>query len=551
MAELNHTFNPNSHLMQISKKDYLPVQWRLVWINDVVDQAAKEGKEVSLEIDTEEIACDIDKEITVEISVWNNNTRRMDKVMKTAPGYAKYRATVTLKIGNIVKHATATKNENAASFAEYIEKAECVPLDSEILTRRGFKRYDELTIGEEVLAYDVEQDQCVWTPLQRVVTYENAPLVRLYGKWFEAFCTSEHTWPICYKSVSNEKVYEYRKLRETNQLSKNHNITLAAFTPEGTHPITPRDAAILGWLITDGCIRQKGNSIRSYICQSKQENVSIIRELVGTLAKETVHNNPPRTFPSGRTYECLPQHRFDFGAEETRRIFAVAGIASIEELPSMVTQYSHEARQAMLIAMMLADGDNRGYFGKKRKPGVMETWQILATLEGFALSTMYTSTVGEVPIQRMKKRRTVCASELQIEDAGMAPVWCPTTAYGTWIMRQNGRVMITGNTGAIGRALAMIGFGTQFAPEFDEEQRIVDSPVDRTPTPTNNSNNNRSETDEGTVTEQQVSSIRKLCQHLGKNEPDNVTKISFLSAKRLIQQLIAEYKESRSNNKAS
>ncbi len=33
-------------------------------------------------------------------------------------------------------------------------------------------------------------------------------------------------------------------------------------------------------------------------------------------------------------------------------------------------------------------------------------------------------------------------------------------------------------TGAVGRALAALGYGTQFAPEFDEgEHRIVDTPV--------------------------------------------------------------------------
>lgn len=32
-------------------------------------------------------------------------------------------------------------------------------------------------------------------------------------------------------------------------------------------------------------------------------------------------------------------------------------------------------------------------------------------------------------------------------------------------------------TGAIGRALALCGYGTQFAPELDEGERIVDSPV--------------------------------------------------------------------------
>lgn len=34
-------------------------------------------------------------------------------------------------------------------------------------------------------------------------------------------------------------------------------------------------------------------------------------------------------------------------------------------------------------------------------------------------------------------------------------------------------------TKAVGRALAMLGYGTQFAPELDEGDRIVDSPVSK------------------------------------------------------------------------
>lgn len=32
-------------------------------------------------------------------------------------------------------------------------------------------------------------------------------------------------------------------------------------------------------------------------------------------------------------------------------------------------------------------------------------------------------------------------------------------------------------TGAIGRALALCGYGTQFAPEFDEGERLADAPI--------------------------------------------------------------------------
>jgi len=123
-------------------------------------------------------------------------------------------------------------------------------------------------------------------------------------------------------------------------------------------------------------------------------------------------------------------------------------------------------------------------------------------------------------------------------------------------------------TGAIGRALAALGYGTQFAPDLDEAHRIVDAPVDRAPVGANGNGANhangstavvrangnasangngapRDENAEGSATEQQVASIRKLCQHLGKSEPDNVASISFLAAKRVIQQLTTEYKESR------
>jgi hypothetical protein len=119
-------------------------------------------------------------------------------------------------------------------------------------------------------------------------------------------------------------------------------------------------------------------------------------------------------------------------------------------------------------------------------------------------------------------------------------------------------------TGAIGRALAALGYGTQFAPELNEEHRIVDSPVERGngqhvgtgatsthETAPSHETPPAQDVSNAAVTEQQISSIRKLCQHLGKNEPENVASISYLSAKKIIQQLTAEYKEQRQNMKAS
>jgi hypothetical protein len=130
-------------------------------------------------------------------------------------------------------------------------------------------------------------------------------------------------------------------------------------------------------------------------------------------------------------------------------------------------------------------------------------------------------------------------------------------------------------TGAIGRALAALGYGTQFAPELNEEHRIVDAPVDRgIPTsesngsarrplasvhPTLLSSNGKTNGNghgaagasseekgpEAAATEQQLTSIRKLCQSLGRPEPENSETMSYASARELIQQLSLEYRQSR------
>ncbi|MBA2678359.1 MAG: hypothetical protein H0U76_08205 [Ktedonobacteraceae bacterium] len=110
------TFNPKEHLIQLKSKegakDYLPVQWRLVWFREQCPQGT---------IDTEEITVDLDRDVEEEVYVWNHEKKRSEKVIKHAKGYARYKAVVTDGRG---ARATGTKSENAASFPDFIEKAE-------------------------------------------------------------------------------------------------------------------------------------------------------------------------------------------------------------------------------------------------------------------------------------------------------------------------------------------------------------------------------------------------------------------------------------------
>jgi hypothetical protein len=72
-------------------------------------------------IETEMLHLDLERDTEEEVFVWNSEKRRSEKVIKQAKGFVIFKATVKNGKGGI---ATGTKSEKAASFPDYIEKAE-------------------------------------------------------------------------------------------------------------------------------------------------------------------------------------------------------------------------------------------------------------------------------------------------------------------------------------------------------------------------------------------------------------------------------------------
>jgi hypothetical protein len=369
------------------------------------------------------------------------------------------------------------------ALANAYMKAECVPLDSEILTRNGFKKYNELTIGEEVLAYDGSADECKWTPLQEVSVYDKQPIVAMStaGTQFIIRCTKEHSWAVRlpgYKEcgTGERKVrgpYKKRgkeiRLIQTNEMNTSGKVIMAAPQREPeTSLLDPFEAQVLGWAVTDGTIKRVGNYVRIGICQSKEENFSAIRSLMDVIApgyKECITPARMRTFPTGKTCAVKPQYWWYLPGDISKYILQKADFRTREDLPKIVTRLSPPARRAMLDVMMMADGDKNLIFAKGHKP-VIEAFEILCALEGIA--TGRTHAKDTIFTKRMRKTRHTACVNLAYCPAGIEDVWCPTTQYGTWVMRQNGQVVITGNTKAKRRVtLSLCGLG--FTDESEVE----------------------------------------------------------------------------------
>ena len=152
------------------------------------------------------------------------------------------------------------------------------------------------------------------------------------------------------------------------------------------------------------------------------------------------------------------------------------------------------------------------------------------------------------------------------------------TMYGSEAAKDFPDFAEKASTKSLGRALLALGYGTAFAPEMDEGERVVDSPVTRRQTtprerpigqvretpatllhdlpsapqrptaasethPTRGPQAQPVESAEPPATEKQIASIRKLCEVLDKPQPDG--ELTYARARELLSQLSGEYQRAR------
>lgn len=115
---------------------------------------------------------------------------------------------------------SAAKSQAKAKFDVY----PCVPLDSLAVTKYGLENYFNLKVGDEILSYDIEKDELVWSPIINLHYHEDAPLVEI-GKptGFKIKCTPDHKWVV--NTGSN---YKNKTLVKTSDINTHMQIVCCA-----------------------------------------------------------------------------------------------------------------------------------------------------------------------------------------------------------------------------------------------------------------------------------------------------------------------------------
>lgn len=289
----------------------------------------------------------------------------------------------------------------ATSYApqKYVE---CVPLDSEILTENGWKQYSEVGIGDKVLGYNSATKQCEWTDLLAVNLFGDQEVVTYANDNFRVRCTRGHRWAMELEARG------------------------------GPNP----------------------NSVRPSKYSKRTQVMCTIDEMKNDWHRARIMQVAPS--PSGKGFDFI-----DHGSMIDRS----NGEKSVLEMTT-------EQRKAFIYGMLLGEGckatnqEGRFCISFSQNPGpVLDAFILACALEGIATSCVRRFRKNMKGRECINARVTVLrnpmrmASSTREEKISMEDVWCPTTTLGTWVMRQDGVVTITGNSLQGGEKPAIVLFG--------------------------------------------------------------------------------------------
>ena len=354
-----------------------------------------------------------------------------------------------------------------ANFTSWHENAECVPLAVPALTPYGWFRYDELEPGDLVMGYDPSSDTLDWTVVQKVTVYPKAPVVQIGNSRFTAIATPNHRW------VTSDGIVPWNELPERKGL---RTITIAApLAKRGGDPVA---AAKLGWLFTDGHVRYSRSGPSSgFLTQSKPEYVAVLEDLFGPPTMEPVPAGIREWGGSRGVSVTREAQRWYVPSSVVRPVLQEYSVTTEADLSAAVLRMTRDEAEAFLTAAMMADGSG-GWFGKTKRD-VVDAVQLAMFLTGHATSPITERTGNEMttkPCYVVSQHNHGRKYLSEFREWALPPraVWCPTTEAGTWVANFNGRLAITGNTSAIGRALANMGYATsrEDRPSRQEMEKV-------------------------------------------------------------------------------
>lgn len=313
----------------------------------------------------------------------------------------------------------------------------CVDVETEALTKRGFRKYNEITLDDELLTLDLD-GRSTWQKVKEVfINNVDTEMYRYQARNFNAFVTANHRWIV-------EDKRKRLKIVETKDFGK-RGLYIPKIATDYRDPIMSYDSnyiELLSWVFSEGYYcKQKGKNDYSIIISQSKKNSIFCEQIRNCLRK----NGLKWKEYFNETNQCF---NFRFAFEMGRKIKLNFPL----KIPTYEFAKSLTREQAKLFIDTFVSAD--GWIDKSGTKSItqqnrqcVDVLMMIAVIAGYIPSLINPGKNNAYTI-RMVQFGKVYIEELRpiITQEKDITIWCPRTDVGTFYARRNGRCYWTGNT---------------------------------------------------------------------------------------------------------
>ena len=347
----------------------------------------------------------------------------------------------------------------------------CVDEQTEILTASGWRRYDEVNVGEDVLTLDMTKGTSRWSPIKEVSIFPGPPeMVRSVTRAHDSLTTANHRWPVRYYDA-HSKTYGDLKWKTTETLS----------TADAVPVVVPHQAAteacysdefveLMAWFWTEGNMTASNTVITQ--SELSQGNVAEIR---ATCMKEF---GPAGYQPDGLWHEYYSGNTCYFVLSMKAGSLLRSLAPNRVPRPEFLRALTLEQLDLFIRTSEKGDGNHhpgsdRRAFQHLRDVAQARMVEMACALAGIATTThtyeRAASRSGTSTTVTLLKKEFVRPGKTLTFEPYDGVVWCPRTQDGNWLARRNGTVYWTGNT----LDAAKMVMGAKYLPNLNEQLQRV------------------------------------------------------------------------------
>jgi DNA modification methylase len=317
----------------------------------------------------------------------------------------------------------------------------CLDEATEVLTNNGWKKYFELSPEDEVLQWDSKTSELSWTKPSKIHTYPyEGKMYHFANRHTDQLLTPNHRVYGKFRRHSRSPKPDVFEVVEAQHIKQHWLKDLpVAGLYKGNKHVDESYAYLVGWWLTDAWAHQDGKACM--FSQSKPDTLLKLRE---ALSKFDCSFSEYTKAPSKDTQN----------AEHTFYVTGSLANKLLDEFPTRelnisMLEWDIDSRKALLEGLLDGDGTYRDgqhcvvFWSKKKER--LDLVQLLAMSLNYRTLIDYKK--GCVHIN--PKTNTTQLQHRHTHDIVdyKGDVWCVTVPKGAFVVRRNGKVFITGNSG--------------------------------------------------------------------------------------------------------